>query len=182
MGKLNAQPVNGFEGLYVLTPAVYSDARGSFSEVYNRRDFEEAGIRYDFVQENQIRSFYGALRGMHFQRRFPQAKLIRVISGTMLDVAVDLRPESASFGKWFALEMSGENGKLLLIPRGFAHGCLTLSDEAVCSYLCDDFYVPGDEGGFMWNDPAIGIAWPELRDGAPPLLSEKDRVWPPLLL
>ncbi len=186
MSKIEFLPVEGFRGLYVLTPAVYDDDRGSFSEVFNLKDLENAGLPFRFVQVNQIFSRRGALRGMHFQRRFPQAKLIRAVSGRVFDAVVDLRPESASFGKWFGLELSAENGRQLLIPRGFAHGCLTLSETSVCTYLCDDFYVPGDEGGFLWNDPAVGIRWPELgagetlRDGTPLIFSGKDRAWPPL--
>ena len=183
MGKIKTEFAEGFPGLCVITPAVYRDARGSFSEVYNGRDLAQAGLQYSFVQENLIRSFYGTLRGMHFQRTAPQAKLIRVISGRMYDVAVDLRKESPSYGKWFGIELSEENALQLLIPRGFAHGCLTLSNEAVCAYLCDAYYAPGDEGGFMWNDPAVDIRWPELRsDSALPVLSDKDRRWPALQL
>ena len=188
MGKIEFAPVTGFSGLYVITPAVYGDARGNFSEVFNLKDLENAGLPFRFVQVNQIFSRKGALRGMHYQRQFPQAKLIRAVSGRVFDVAVDLRPGSASFGKWFGVELSAGNGKQLLIPRGFAHGCLTLSETSVCTYLCDDFYVPGDEGGFQWNDPAVGIRWPELgagetlSDGTPLLLSSKDRAWPPLEL
>lgn len=186
MGKISTEYIAGFPGLCVISSAVYRDARGSFSEVYSLRDLENAGVRCSFVQENLIRSARGALRGMHFQRVSPQGKLIRVVSGRMFDVVVDLRKKSPAFGKWFGMELSAENGLQLLIPRGFAHGCLTLSEEAVCAYLCDAYYAPGDEGGFLWNDPAVGIRWPGvspegcLADGAPLLLSDKDRAWGPL--
>ncbi len=186
MGNVKITPVEGFAGLYVIAPAVYGDARGSFSEIFNARDLRAAGLDFDFVQGNQIRSVYGALRGMHFQRTSPQGKLIRVVSGRVYDAVVDLRRGQPSFGKWFGMELNETNGAQLLIPRGFAHGCLTLSETSVCVYLCDAFYAPGDEGGFPWNDPAVGIRWPGvspeglLPDGVPLRLSPKDRAWPPL--
>ncbi|MBQ4369387.1 MAG: dTDP-4-dehydrorhamnose 3,5-epimerase [Oscillospiraceae bacterium] len=185
MGKIKVEPVEGFEGLCVITPTVFTDCRGDFSEVYSKRDLEEAGLFYDFVQENQIYSRRGALRGMHYQRCYPQAKLIRVVCGRMFDAVVDIRPDSVSYGKWYGIELSAENKKQLLIPRGFAHGCLTLSEGSVCTYYCDEFYAPGDDGGFMWNDPAVGIVWPvktpgnTLQDGSPLILLQKDLSWPP---
>ena len=186
MVKTRIEPVHEFEGLFVLTPEVFEDVRGSFSEIFNLHELKEAGIDYNFVQENQIRSFRGALRGMHFQRTSPQAKLIRVTYGRMFDVVVDLRKGSPSLGKWFGIELNDKNGKQLLIPHGFAHGCLTLSEKALCIYLCDEFYAPDDECGFSWDDSAVSIHWPELgptqtlADGTPLLLSEKDRHWPSL--
>jgi len=185
MKKLEIEHVHGFEGLYVLTPTVFFDIRGSFSEIFHSETLEKEAFLFRVMQENQICSRRGALRGMHFQRTSPQAKLIRVSRGRMFDAVVDLRPKSESFGKWFGIELSEENGRQLLIPRGFAHGCLTLSDFSVCSYLCDAPYAPDDEGGFPWNDHAVGIVWPELgdgnalADGTPLLLSEKDKSWAP---
>ena len=184
----------GIEGLCVITPAVHGDSRGYFLETYNLRDLEEEGLHYIFVQDNQSLSVKGVLRGLHFQRCHPQAKLLRVISGAVYDVAVDLRKGSATFGRYCGMILSGENKKQFLIPRGFAHGFLVLTDKAELSYKCDDFYDPGDEGGIAWNDPEIGIEWPGLSgrypgnanpdgyslDGVPLCLSERDRRWPVL--
>lgn len=179
-------------GLCVIEPAVHADDRGFFMETYNRRDLEEAGLNVEFVQDNQSMSVKGVLRGLHFQKRHPQHKLIRVISGRIFDAAVDLRPDSPTFGQWFGLELSAENRKQLYIPQGFAHGFLVLSETAEVCYKVSDFFSPGDEGGIIWNDPAIGIRWPGvteqtddtgrpigccLPDGTPLLLSPKDRQW-----
>ena len=161
-------------------------------ETYSRRDMEEEGLLYNFVQDNQSSSVKGVLRGLHFQKQFPQTKLVRVIKGSVFDVAVDLRSGSATYGKHFGLELTEENKKQFLIPRGFAHGFLVLSDVAEFCYKCDDFYHANDEGGMAWNDPEIGIAWPKLSgiyngsasaegytvDGVPLNLSEKDQKWP----
>ena len=186
--------VGGIEGLCVITPAVHGDSRGYFMETYNQRDMQEAGIPIVFVQDNQSRSHKGVLRGLHFQKRFPQTKLVRVIQGKVFDVAVDLRKGSATYGKWYGVELSDENKKQFLIPKGFAHGFLVRSDTAECCYKCDDFYHPDDEGGLAWNDPAIGVDWGilgsykgnaaaagyTLPDGTPVDLSEKDEKWLPL--
>ena len=192
MGQITVEKnVNGIEGLCVITPAVYGDSRGYFMETYNQRDLEEAGFNIVFVQDNQSMSTKGVLRGLHFQKQYPQTKLVRAIKGTVFDVAVDLRAGSASYGKWHGEILSEENKKQFLIPRGFAHGFLVLSDTAEFCYKCDDFYHPNDEGGMAWNDPEIGIAWPELQggysgtasaagysvDGVPLNLSEKDQKW-----
>jgi dTDP-4-dehydrorhamnose 3,5-epimerase len=192
MGQITVEKnVGGIEGLCVITPAVHGDNRGYFMETYSQRDMEEAGIDIVFVQDNQSCSVKGVLRGLHFQKQFPQTKLVRVIKGRVFDVAVDLRKDSKSYGKWFGVELTEENKKQFLIPKGFAHGFLVLSDIAEFCYKCDDFYHPNDEGGMAWNDPEIGIAWPKLEgtykgnagaegytvDGVPLNLSEKDQKW-----
>ena len=192
MGQIKVEKnVGGIEGLCIITPAVHGDNRGYFMETYSQRDMEEAGLHYIFVQDNQSASVKGVLRGLHFQKQFPQTKLVRVIKGSVFDVAVDLRSGSVTFGKYFGIELTEENKKQFLIPRGFAHGFLVLSDVAEFCYKCDDFYHPNDEGGMAWNDPDIGIAWPKLVgkytgsasaegymvDGVPLNLSEKDQKW-----
>lgn len=183
--------VGGIEGLCIITPAVHGDARGYFMETYSARDMKEADLDITFVQDNQSMSAKGVLRGLHFQKNFPQTKLVRVIRGTVFDVAVDLRKGSATYGKWFGVELSEENKKQFLIPKGFAHGFLVRSDFAEFCYKCDDFYHPNDEGGIAWNDPAIGIDWGvegsyrgsasaegySLPDGTALILSEKDEKW-----
>ncbi len=180
------------EGLYIIEPTVHGDARGSFMEIYNYNDMREAGLDRIFVQENQSVSAKGVLRGLHFQKQYPQAKLARVTSGRVFDVAVDLRGTSPTYGQWYGVELSTENHKQFLIPEGFAHGLLVLSDMATFVYKCTDFYHPGDEGGIAWNDPELGIEWPEvtgkylgsadasgyfMADGMPLTLSEKDQNW-----
>ena len=173
------------------THLVHGDSRGYFMETYSQRDMEEAGIDIAFVQDNQSMSTKGVLRGLHFQKHYPQIKLVRVIQGSVFDVAVDLRSGSETYGKWYGVELTEENKKQFLIPRGFAHGFLVLSDTAEFCYKCDDFYHPNDEGGLAWNDPEIGIQWPKLEgtyngtastegytvDGVPLNLSEKDQEW-----
>ena len=159
--------------LVVIEPKVFGDERGYFYEAYNKNTFHELGLDYDFVQDNQSFSRKGVLRGLHFQKQFPQAKLVRVIEGEVFDVAVDLRKDSPTFGKWYGVTLSGENKKMFMIPRGFAHGFLVLSETAVFSYKCDDFYHPNDEGGIIYNDPDIGIEWPEV--DCELVLSEKDK-------
>lgn len=180
------------EGLYIIEPAVHGDARGYFMETYSLRDMTEAGLDMNFVQDNQSMSVKGVLRGLHFQKEYPQGKLVRVIKGRVFDVAVDLRKNSETYGKWYGVELTEENKKQFYISEGFAHGFLVLSDTAEFCYKVTDFYHPGDEGGLAWNDPAIGIEWPELTgeykgnadsegyalsDGTPLNLSEKDRRW-----
>ena len=193
MGQITVEKnVAGIDGLCVITPAVHGDNRGYFMETYSQRDMEENGIHICFVQDNQSMSVKGVLRGLHFQKHFPQTKLVRVIKGAVFDVAVDLRKDSATFGKWYGIELTEENKKQFLIPRGFAHGFLVLSDVAEFCYKCDDFYHANDEGGLAWNDPAIGIQWPQLigeyngtasaqgyalADGTKLNLSEKDQKW-----
>jgi dTDP-4-dehydrorhamnose 3,5-epimerase len=164
------------EGLLSVQPKVFGDSRGYFVETYSERDFSAAGIGGRFVQDNQSKSSKGVLRGLHFQRTRPQGKLVRVISGEVFDVAVDLRAGSKSFGKWEGVILSGESQNQFFIPPGFAHGFLVLSDEAVFAYKCTDFYVPEDEGGIRWDDPRIGIEWPDL--GTAPKRSAKDSGLP----
>lgn len=166
------------EGLYVIEPTVHGDARGYFMETYNFNDMKENGLNMIFVQDNQSCSTKGVLRGLHFQKEYPQGKLVRVIKGEVFDVAVDLRKGSETYGKWFGVTLSDENKKQFYISPGFAHGSLVLSDVAEFCYKCTDFYHPGDEGGLLWNDPDINIKWPEV--DAPILLSDKDRVQPTL--
>lgn len=167
------------EGVLILEPEVFGDARGYFFESFSRRQFEAAAGRVDFVQDNESRSRRGVLRGLHFQRGdAAQAKLVRVVQGRVLDVAVDIRRGSPTFGRHVAAELSGENKRQMFIPRGFAHGFAVLSEEAVFQYKCDNYYTPGSEGGIAWDDPALGIDW-RLPAGDI-LLSEKDRHNPPL--
>lgn len=164
-------------GVKVIRPRVFADGRGSFAEVYNRRDFAEAGMDADFVQDNCSVSRRGVLRGMHFQRRHAQTKLVRVARGAAFDAVVDLRPGSATLGRWFGLELSAENALQLYIPAGFAHGFLSLEEDTVFCYKVDEYYAPGDEGGIIWNDPEIAVDWP-LAAGESPVLSPRDAAWP----
>ena len=193
MGQITVEKnVGGIKGLCVITPRVHGDSRGYFMETYSQWDMAEAGLDIRFVQDNQSMSVKGVLRGLHFQIQYAQTKLVRVIRGRVFDVAVDLRPGSETYGKWYGEELTEENKKQFLIPKGFAHGFLVLSDTAEFCYKCDDFYHPGDEGGLAWNDPGIGIRWPgvtgaydgtasaagyTLPDGTPLNLSEKDQKW-----
>ena len=180
------------EGLFIIEPAVHGDSRGYFMETYNQNDMHEAGLDMVFVQDNQSMSVKGVLRRLQFQKQYPQGKLVRVIKGRVFDVAVDLRSGSETYGKWYGVELTEENKKQFYISEGFAHGFLVLSDTAEFCYKVTDFYRPGDEGGLAWNDPAIGIDWPELTgdyqgtasaegyamaDGTPLNLSEKDQKW-----
>ena len=169
------------EGVFIAEPAVFPDERGYFMETYNENDFKEEGIDLTFVQDNQSKSSKGVLRGLHFQKTQPQGKLVRVISGEVFDVAVDLRKASKTYGKWVGVTLSAENKKQFFIPKGFAHGFVVLSDEAEFVYKCTDFYKGDDEGGILWNDPDIGIEWPIEDIGEENiLLSEKDKLWKPL--
>ena len=180
------------EGLYIIEPQVFGDSRGYFMETYSLRDMQQAGLNLNVVQDNQSMSVKGVLRGLHFQKQYPQGKLVRVIKGRVFDVAVDLRAGSETYGKWYGVELTEENKKQFYISEGFAHGFLVLSDTAEFCYKCTDFYHPGDEGGLAWNDPAIGIEWPELlgdyngtacadgytlTDGTKLILSQKDEQW-----
>ena len=193
MGQIIVEKnLGGIEGLCVITPTVHCDNRGYFMETYSQRDMEESGLSITFVQDNQSCSTKGVLRGLHFQKQYPQTKLVRVVKGRVFDVAVDLRKDSKTYGKWFGVELTEENKKQFLIPRGFAHGFLVLSDIAEFCYKCDDFWHPNDEGGLAWNDPEIGIKWPEmigeyhgsadsvgytLQDGTALHISDKDKKW-----
>ena len=170
-------------GVIVVEPKVYGDARGYFMETYKRCDFVKGGITADFVQDNQSHSVKGVIRGLHFQKKFPQAKLIRVLSGRIFDVAVDLRPGSPTYGEWDGVELSAENRRQVFIPRGLAHGFRVLSETADIAYKCDDVWHPEDEGGLLWNDPALGIVWPSVEgettfDERSVVLSEKDSRYP----
>ena len=184
MGQITVEKnVGGIEGLCVISPAVHGDERGYFMETYNQNDMHEAGLDMVFVQDNQSSSVKGVLRGMHFQKEFPQGKLVRVVNGSVFDVAVDMRKGSATFGKWYGVELTAENKKQFYIPEGFAHGFLVLSEIAEFCYKCTDFYHPGDDGGLTWNDPDIGIKWPQvvgdsLEDGTPLNINDRDRNWP----
>ena len=192
MGKINVQyNLDGINGLCLIIPTVYGDSRGYFIETYNQADMEAVGFNYTFVQHNQSMSTKGVLRGLHFQKQYPQTKLVRVIKGEVFDVVVDLRAESETYGRWHGEILSADNKHQFLIPRGFAHGFLVLSDVAEFCYLVDDFYHPNDEGGMAWNDPEIGIIWPRIEgeykgtasaagytiDGVSLILSEKDQRW-----
>ena len=164
------------EGLKVIEPKVFGDARGYFFESYNYNDYAAAGITQEFVQDNQSASKKGVLRGLHFQKNFPQDKLVRVINGEVFDVAVDLREGSKTYGKWFGVVLSAENKKQFFIPKNFAHGFVVLSDYAEFAYKCTDFYHPDDEGGLLYNDPDIGVEWP-FEEGVELILSDKDQKW-----
>ena len=165
------------DGVYIIEPTVFGDDRGYNIETYNKAEFDANGLVYDFVQDNRSRSKKGVLRGLHYQKTHPQAKLVSVLEGKVLDVAVDLRKGSKTYGKWVSAELSVDNKKMLMVPRGFAHGFLVLSDFATFAYKLDDFYHPEDEGGVIWNDPDIGIDW---GDATEILLSEKDKKHPTL--
>ena len=193
MGQIKVKKnVGGIEGLCIIEPTLHGDSRGYFMETYNKNDMAEAGLTMEFVQDNQSASTIGVLRGLLFLNLHPQGKLGRVIIGTVFDVVVDLRSHSGTYGKWFGEILSAENNKQFYIPEGFAHGFLVLSDTAEFCYKCTDFYHPGDEGGLAWNDPEIGIEWPELTgtyngsasgegyalsDGTKLNLSDKDQLW-----
>ena len=180
MGKFKKIETS-IEGVYIIEPTVFGDNRGYFMETYSKNDFDEIGLNYDFVQDNQSKSKKGVLRGLHFQKENSQAKLVRCIKGEVFDVAVDLRPRSKTYGQWEGVRLSEENKKMFMIPRGFAHGFLVLSDEAEFTYKCDDIYNPTAEGGLAWNDKDVNIHWPlgdmKIEDL---LTSEKDSTWPSL--
>lgn len=194
MGQITVIPC-GIEGLLEIQPTVHRDARGYFTETYNKRDMEEAGLFMEFVQDNQSASSKGVLRGLHYQKQHPQGKLVRVISGEVFDVAVDLRAKSQTFGKWHGVVLSAEKQNQFYVPEGFAHGFLVLSDRAEFCYKVTDFYRPGDEGSLAFNDPDIAVEWPgltgeypgsadpsgyRLEDGTPLILSAKDIAAPRL--
>lgn len=167
--------LSNIEGLYVIEPETYGDERGYFLETYSYKDLLSIGIEITFVQDNQSGSVKNVLRGLHYQNKYPQAKLVRVIKGEVFDVAVDLRPNSPTYKKWHAEILSDENKKQFFIPAGFAHGFLVLSDKAEFCYKCDRFYHPEDECGIIWNDPQIAIDWPIKTDL---IISKKDQNWP----
>lgn len=167
------------EGLYTVEPEIYADARGYNVRTYNVRDFKEAGLDMDFVDEMQSKSGRGIIRGMHFQKMYQQGKLVRMVSGEVFDVAVDIREGSKTFGEWFGVVLSAKKKNMLYVPEGFAHGYLVLSESAEFAYKMSDYYHPEDEGGLRWDDPAIGIDWP-VPEGVSVTTSEKDNNWPPL--
>ena len=193
MGQIKVEKnAGGIDGLCIIEPAVHGDNRGYFMETYNKKDMNEAGLDMNFVQDNQSCSKKGVLRGLPFQKQYPQGKLVRVIRGRVFDVAVDLRSDSETYGRWHGVELTEDNKKQFYIPEGFAHGFLVLSDIAEFCYKVTDFYHPGDESGIAWNDPEIGIIWPEivgeysgganaegytLKDGTSLVLSDKDQIW-----
>lgn len=191
MGQIKVTNTH-IEGLYIIEPAVHWDSRGYFEETYNRRDMQESGLDMVFVQDNQSMSRKGVLRGLHYQKKYPQGKLVRVIRGAVYDVAVDIRRGSSTYGHWYGMILTEENKKQFYISEGFAHGFLVLSDEAEFCYKVTDFYHPGDESGIAWNDPDLGIQWPQvmeiydratgskeyaLEDGTKLILSDKDKKW-----
>ena len=176
MGKFNFIKTS-IDGVMIIEPTAFGDSRGYFMETYQRVDFIKGGITVEFVQDNQSMSTKGVLRGLHFQKQFPQSKLVRCIRGEVFDVAVDLREGSPTYGKWEGVLLSAENKRQFFIPKGFAHGFLVLSDEAEFVYKVDDFYHPNDEGGLMWNDPDIGVEWP-IPEGFEIKLSDKDKLHP----
>lgn len=175
MGQIKVTTCD-IEGLKVIEPQVYGDERGYFMETYNYKDYKDAGIDMEFVQDNQSMSKRGVLRGLHFQINFPQDKLVRVIKGEVFDVAVDLREDSKTFGQWYGVLLSAENKKQFFIPKNFAHGFLVLSETAEFAYKCTDFYHPNDEGGLSWDDETIGIEWP-IPPNMELIISEKDQKW-----
>lgn len=166
------------EGLYIIEPSLHGDNRGYFMETYNQKEMHDAGLDMVFVQDNQSMSKKGVLRGLHFQKKHPQGKLVRVIEGSVFDVAVDVRPSSKTFGQWFGVELSEENNKQFYISEGFAHGFYVLSDVAKFCYKVTDYWYPDDEAGVPWNDESIGIEWPII-DGQEPIISEKDKIYIP---
>lgn len=176
MGNFTFTPTK-IEGVYIIDVKTYGDYRGYTMETYKESEFQEAGLDYTFVQDNQSGSRKGVLRGLHFQKTYPQAKLVRVLQGEVFDVAVDLRKGSATYGKWVGVLLSAENHRQFMVPRGFAHGFVVVSDYAEFAYKCDAFYHPEDEGGIIWNDPDIAVEWPEVGEI---ILSEKDKVHPTL--
>ena len=165
------------KGVYVIDVKTYGDNRGYFMETYKEDDFDAAGLNYRFVQDNQSSSRKGVLRGLHFQKTFPQAKLVRVLKGEVFDVAVDLRKGSETYGKWVGILLSEDNHRQFMIPRGFAHGFVVVSDHAEFAYKCDEKYHPEDEGGILWNDPDVNVEWPDVGEV---ILSEKDKKNPTL--
>jgi dTDP-4-dehydrorhamnose 3,5-epimerase len=165
------------KGVYIIDVKTYGDHRGYFMETYKESEFVEAGLNYSFVQDNQSSSRKGVLRGLHFQKTHPQAKLVRVLKGEVFDVAVDLRKGSETYGKWVGVLLSEDNHRQFMIPRGFAHGFVVVSDQAEFAYKCDELYHPEDEGGILWNDPDVGIEWPDVGEI---ILSKKDTHNPTL--
>ena len=178
MGQIKVTKLD-IEGLCIIEPSVHGDSRGYFMETYNQRDMEEAGLSMKFVQDNQSMSRKGVLRGLHYQKNFPQGKFVRVVRGAVYDVAVDLRRDSKTYGKWYGVELSAENKKQFYIPEGFAHGFLVLSESACFVYKCTRLYCPADEGGLAYDSPELSIDWPVTPD-MEIKLSDKDKKHPTL--
>ena len=172
MGNFTFEKCGEIEGLYLIQPKVFGDNRGYFMETYNYNAFKEAGLDMVFVQDNQSSSTKGVLRGLHYQKNHTQGKLVRVLSGEVFDVAVDIRKGSPTFGQHVAVELTEDNHRQFFIPRGFAHGFSVLTDEVIFQYKCDNFYAPQSEGALAWDDPDLGIDWRIPTDKV--LLSEKD--------
>lgn len=177
MGKFQIEQCGQIEGLYLIQPTVFGDNRGYFMETYNYNEFKELGLDMVFVQDNQSKSTKGVLRGMHYQKEHTQGKLVRVISGKVYDVVVDIRKDSQTYGQWYGATLSAEEKNMMYVPEGFAHGFYVLSDTAEFLYKCTDFYDPSSEAGIMWNDPTIRIDWP-IPGGETPIISEKDTKHP----
>ncbi len=176
MASIKVKKTN-IKDLVVIEPSVFGDARGYFMESYNKEEFHKAGLKMDFVQDNESKSGKGVLRGLHFQTKFSQGKLVRVTQGQVYDVAVDLREGSETYGQWAGVLLTEENKLMFYVPEGFAHGFLVVSDQAIFNYKCTNLYAPQYDGGIRWNDPDIGVKWPlDLVDQ--PLLSEKDKQLP----
>ncbi|SET21956.1 dTDP-4-dehydrorhamnose 3,5-epimerase [Natronincola peptidivorans] len=175
MGKFNFIETD-IKGLYIIEPTVFGDNRGYFMETYNYQDFKNAGLDMVFVQDNESKSKQGVLRGLHFQYKHPQGKLVRVTKGEVFDVVVDIRKNSPTYGKWYGAILSEENKRQFYVSEGFAHGFVVLSEEAEFVYKCTDYYHPEDEGGILWNDPDIAIEWP-IENLKEIMLSEKDKQW-----
>ena len=173
MGKFQIEQCGQIEGLYLIQPTVFGDNRGYFMETYNYNEFKELGLDMVFVQDNQSKSTKGVLRGMHYQKEHTQGKLVRVISGKVYDVVVDIRKDSKTYGQWYGATLSAEEKNMMYVPEGFAHGFYVLSDTAEFLYKCTDFYDPSSEAGIMWNDPTIRNDWP-IPEGETPIISEKD--------
>ncbi|MGV8906628.1 MAG: dTDP-4-dehydrorhamnose 3,5-epimerase [Acetobacterium sp.] len=176
MAKINVIKTK-IDGLVIIEPSVFGDERGYFMETYNEEEFHEVGLTMKFVQDNESKSSKGVLRGLHFQRKFSQGKLVRVTQGEVFDVGVDLRQGSPTYGQWAGALLTQENKTMFYVPEGFAHGFLVLSEEAVFNYKCTNLYAPEYDGGIRWNDPDIGVEWP-LEGIVKPLLSEKDTKLP----
>lgn len=179
MGQFNFHKTL-IEGLTIIEPKIFGDERGYFMETYNKADFDAAGINVDFVQDNESLSKKGVLRGLHFQKKNPQGKLVRVLEGEVFDVAVDLRKNSSTYGLWEGVYLSDKNKRQLYVPEGFAHGFLVMSEKARFAYKCTRFYDPTDEGGLLWNDPDLNISWPIGLNGSNLIISDKDQKHPTL--
>lgn len=177
MGNFEFEQCGDFEGLYLVHPKVFGDSRGYFMETYQSEEFKKNGINVDFVQDNQSSSTRGVLRGLHYQKEHTQGKLVRVLQGEVFDAVVDIRKNSKTYGQWYGVRLDAEKHTMFYVPEGFAHGFYVLSDTAIFSYKCTDYYDPSSEAGILWNDATIGIEWP-IPEGEQPVVSEKDEKHP----